>query len=49
MCDSASHIAQFESILKGKLPGAEIVIGLVGPVGANLKIVESLFTECLKK
>ncbi len=27
--------ANYESILSGKLPGAELVIGLVGAVGAN--------------
>lgn len=49
MCDSVSHEAHFESILKGQLPGAEMVIGLVGPVGADLQVVESIFTECLRK
>lgn len=41
--------ANFKSILSGKLPGSELVIGLVGAVGANLKNIVKDLTKCLKK
>jgi deoxycytidylate deaminase len=39
----------FRSILSGQLPGSELVIGLVGAVGANLKNIVADFTKCLDK
>lgn len=41
--------ANFDSILSGKIPGAEIVIGLVGPVGANLSGVAEILAGCLER
>lgn len=39
----------YQSILSGKIPGSELVIGLVGAVGANLSnVVKDLFV-CLEK
>jgi hypothetical protein len=35
--ESDETAANFESILSGKLPAAELVIGLVGAVGADLR------------
>ena len=40
--------ANFNSILNGQLPGAELVIGLVGPVGANLNSVTDTLAGCLQ-
>lgn len=39
----------FQSILSGKLPGSELVIGLVGAVGANLRNIVKDLTKCLDK
>ncbi len=39
----------FQSVVKGQLPGAELVIGLVGPVGANLRCLVQDLTKCLQK
>lgn len=41
--------ANFESILSGKLPAAELVIGLVGAVGADLTRVVEEIGICLEK
>jgi hypothetical protein len=47
--DSEETAANFESILSGKLPGAELVIGLVGAVGAELIRVVEVVGICLEK
>jgi deoxycytidylate deaminase len=39
----------FESISKGQLPGSELVIGLVGAVGAGLHSIVADLTSCLGK
>jgi deoxycytidylate deaminase len=39
----------FRSILSGELPGGELVIGLVGMVGASLKNIVKDLNKCLKK
>lgn len=41
--------ANYDIIMSGQLPGAELVIGLVGPVGANLKCVVKDLVLCLDK
>lgn len=41
--------ARYESIVTGQLPGSEIVIGLVGPVGTNLNDVVKDLAHCLSK
>lgn len=41
--------ANMESILSGKLPGSELVIGIVGAVGANLNNIVRDITKCLKE
>lgn len=41
--------ANFESVLSGKLPGSELVIGLVGAVGTNLNRIVKELRSCLKK
>ena len=41
MCRNDIDNTVFEAIRKGTLPGSELVIGLVGPVGANLARVEN--------
>lgn len=47
--DAQDRKADFESIIRGQLPGAELVLGLVGPVGVDLpSVVKDLF-ECLRK
>lgn len=49
MADGIELDENFQSILSGKIPGTELVIGLVGAVGANLgNIVEDL-AACLEK
>ena len=39
----------YQSILSGKIPGSELVIGLVGAVGANLSNIVEDLTKCLEK
>lgn len=39
----------FQSILSGKQPGSELVIGLVGAVGVDLDSIAQDLSECLKK
>ena len=39
----------FKSILRGKLSGAELIIGLVAPTGTNLEFIVNDITECLEK
>jgi deoxycytidylate deaminase len=49
MSDDVELDDNFRSILSGKLPGSELVIGLVGAVGANLKNIVEDLTECLEE
>jgi len=41
--------ANYETIMSGLLSGAELVIGLVGPVGTNLGCIVRDLTKCLEK
>ncbi|MFP4173034.1 MAG: hypothetical protein ACLFV4_09000, partial [Candidatus Hydrogenedentota bacterium] len=49
MCQSDNDNTSFEAIRSGKLPGSELVIGLVGAVGADLTVVEEHLQDCLEK
>lgn len=42
-----NYVPQYESILSGKLPGSEIVIGMVGAVGSDLARVTRYIAENL--
>ena len=49
MSDDVELDDNFQSILSGKIPGSELVIGLVGAVGANLSNIVEDLTACLDK
>jgi hypothetical protein len=39
----------YDRIVRGQLPGAELVLGLVGPVGVNLRKIGKDLTKCLER
>ncbi|HRZ84455.1 MAG TPA: cytidine deaminase, partial [Candidatus Hydrogenedentes bacterium] len=47
--ENVEHENHYRSILSGQLPGAELVIGLVGSVGADLQSLVPQISRCLKR
>ncbi|NLV40520.1 MAG: cytidine deaminase [Candidatus Hydrogenedentes bacterium] len=47
--DNADREEHYRSILSGQLPGAELVIGLVGSVGADLGSLVPRISSCLER